>query len=339
MALILLIAVNVLFLTGALFARGVLKFICVRLLVGELSLLVVSVIIFTATQMLPSDVAESVLGRDATPDRIAALRAQRGLDRPILTQYFDWLGGIVTGDPGESFVTNVKITSYLSARVLNSLFLLVLATVVSVPLSLLIGAITARRRDSMIDGVTTNTMLVLASLPEFVVGLTLVIVFSTGLWNWLPAVVQLDPRAKPWSEMEQMILPTVTLVIGAVPYISRVTRISLIEVLESDYVEMARLKGAPERTVLWRHALPNALGPVLQVIALNVAYFAAGVIVVEFLFNYPGIGGAMRAGVRANDVQVVQYLAMVLASVYVVTNLLADVATILVTPRLRTRIG
>ena len=339
MALILLIAVNVLFLTGALFARGVLKFICVRLLVGELSLLVVSVIIFTATQMLPSDVAESVLGRDATPDRISALRAQWGLDRPILTQYFDWLGGIVTGDPGESFVTNVKITSYLSARVLNSLFLLVLATVVSVPLSLLIGAITARRRDSMIDGVTTNTMLVLASLPEFVVGLTLVIVFSTGLWNWLPAVVQLAPGAKPWSEMKQMILPTITLVTGAVPYISRVTRISLIEVLESDYVEMARLKGAPERTVLWRHALPNALGPVLQVIALNVAYFAAGVIVVEFLFNYPGIGGAMRAGVRANDVQVVQYLAMVLAGVYVVTNLLADVATILVTPRLRTRIG
>lgn len=339
MALILLIAVNVVLLAGALFARGVLKFICVRLLVGELSLLIVSIIIFTATQMLPSDVAESVLGRDATPDRIAALRAQWGLDRPILTQYFDWLGGIVTGDPGESFVTSVKITSYLKDRVLNSLFLLALATIVSVPLSLLIGAITARKRDSMIDGVTTNTMLVLASLPEFVVGLTLVIVFSTGLWNWLPAVVQLAPGAKPWSEMKQMILPTITLVTGAVPYISRVTRISLIEVLESDYVEMARLKGAPERTVLWRHALPNALGPVSQVIALNVAYFAAGVIVVEFLFNYPGIGGAMRAGVRANDVQVVQYLAMVLASVYVVTNLLADVATILVTPRLRTRIG
>ncbi len=339
MALILLIAVNVVLLAGALFGRGVLKFICVRLLVGELSLLIVSIIIFTATQMLPSDVAESVLGRDATPDRIAALRAQWGLDRPILTQYFDWLGGIVTGDPGESFVTSVKITSYLKDRVLNSLFLLALATIVSVPLSLLIGAITARKRDSMIDGVTTNTMLVLASLPEFVVGLTLVIVFSTGLWNWLPAVVQLAPGAKPWSEMKQMILPTITLVTGAVPYISRVTRISLIEVLESDYVEMARLKGAPERTVLWRHALPNALGPVSQVIALNVAYFAAGVIVVEFLFNYPGIGGAMRAGVRANDVQVVQYLAMVLASVYVVTNLLADVATILVTPRLRTRIG
>ncbi len=338
MVLTILIALNVVLLGGAVFARGVLKFICVRMLVGELSLLIVSIIIFTATQLLPSDVAQSVLGRDATPERVAALRQQWGLDRPMLTQYFDWLGGMVTGDPGESFVTNVKITSYLGDRVVNSLFLLVLGAIFSVPLSLLIGAITARKRDSLIDGVTTNTMLVLASLPEFVVGLTLVIVFSTGLWNWLPAVVQLPPGARPWTEMKQLVLPTITLVVGAVPYISRVTRISLIEVLESDYVEMARLKGAPERTVLWRHALPNALGPVLQVIALNVAYFAAGVIVVEFLFNYPGIGGAMRAGVRANDVQVVQYLAMVLAGVYVVTNLLADVGTILVTPRLRTRV-
>jgi peptide/nickel transport system permease protein len=338
MVLTILIALNGLLLGGAVFARGVLKFICVRMLVGELSLLIVSIIIFTATQLLPSDVAQSVLGRDATPERVAALRQQWGLDRPMLTQYLDWLGGMITGDPGTSFVTNVEITSYLSDRVVNSLFLLVLGAIVSVPLSLLIGAITARKRDSLVDVVTTNTMLVLASLPEFVVGLTLVIVFSTGLWDWLPAVVQLPPGARPWTEMKQLVLPTITLVVGAVPYISRVTRISLIEVLESDYVEMARLKGAPERTVLWRHALPNALGPVLQVIALNVAYFAAGVIVVEFLFNYPGIGGAMRAGVRANDVQVVQYLAMVLAGVYVVTNLLADVGTILVTPRLRTRV-
>ena len=338
MAHTLLIILNTLLFAGAVLGSGISKFICKRLLIGELSLLIISIIIFGATQLLPSDVAQAVLGRDATPERLAILREQWGLDRPITTQYLDWLGGIIRGDPGKSFVTNVQITSYLSDRVVNSLFLLLLATSISVPLSLMIGGMTARRRDSVVDGVTTNTMLVLASLPEFVVGLTLVIVFSTGLWNWLPAVVQLDAEARPWTEMKQMILPTITLVAGAVPYISRVTRISLIEVLESDYVEMARLKGAPERTVLWRHALPNALGPVLQVIALNVAYFAAGVIVVEFLFNYPGIGGAMRAGVRANDVQVVQFLAMILAGVYVVTNLLADVGTILVTPRLRTRV-
>ena len=137
--------------------------------------------------------------------------------------------------------------------------------------------------------------------------------------------------------MKGMILPTAVLVIGAVPYISRVVRASMIEVLESDYIEMARLKGAPESVVLRRHALPNALGPVFQVIALNIAYFAAGVIVVEALFNYPGIGGALRDAVRVRDIPVIQFLVMVLATVYVVTNLAADVATVLVTPRLRTR--
>lgn len=338
MAIAILIVVNVVLFAGAFLGRGILRFTARRLLLGELTLLVVSMIIFTATQLLPSDVAQAVLGRDATPARLAKLRAEWGLDRPFITQYLDWLGGIIRGNPGKSFVTNVQISSYLSARIVNSMFLLVLATVISVPLSLFIGAFTARRRDTLADSATTNTMLVLASLPEYVIGLVLVIIFSTGVWNLLPAVVQLDEGAGPWTQMNQMILPAATLILGAVPYISRVTRISLIEVLESDYVEMARLKGAPERTVLYRHALPNALGPVFQVIALNVAYFAAGVIVVEFLFNFPGIGGALRAGVRANDVQVVQFLALILASVYVVTNLIADVATILVTPRLRTRV-
>ena len=317
---------------------GVVRFIGRRVLLGLLTLLIVSVIVFGATQVLPSDPATAMLGRDATTESVAALRDELGLDRPAVTQYADWLGGIVTGDPGNSFNVWQPILDYIGSRVSNTLFLLVLASIISIPLGLLIGAVQAGRRDTAFDEVSSFTMLGLASIPEFVIGMTLVILFSTRVWHGLPAVTQIGTD-RPWQHMDQMILPTATLALGAIPYISRVTRAALIEVMESDYVEMARLKGAPERTVMWRHAMPNSLGPVFQVIALNIAYFAGGVIVVEYLFNYPGIGGALSASVRVRDIPVVQFLVMVLAAVYVLTNLLADVATILVTPRLRTRVS
>jgi peptide/nickel transport system permease protein len=317
---------------------GVLRFIGRRVLLGLLTLFIVSIIVFAATQALPSDPATAMLGRDATPASVAALSEKLGLDRPLLTQYTSWLGGIVRLDPGESFNARQPILDYIGSRVTNSLFLLVFASVVSIPISLLLGAVQARRRDSAFDQTSSFTMLGLASIPEFVVGMILVIVFSTRIWKWLPAVTQIGTD-RPWQHMDQMLLPMATLALGAIPYISRITRAALIEVLESDYVEMARLKGAPERTVLWRHAMPNSLGPVFQVIALNIAYFAGGVIVVEFLFNYPGIGGALQASVRVRDIPVIQFLVMVLAAVYVLTNLVADVATILVTPRLRTRVS
>lgn len=318
--------------------RGLAQFILRRVALGLLTLFIVSIIVFAATQALPSDPATAMLGKEATPESVAALTEKLGLDRPLLTQYTSWLGGIVRLDPGESFNARVPILTYIGDRVGNSMFLLVLATVVSVPLSLLLGAVQARRRDKSFDQVSSFLTLGLASIPEFVVGVALVIAFATKGVQLLPAVTQIGTD-RPWQHMDQMVLPTLTLVLGALPYISRVTRAALIEVLESDYVEMARLKGAPERTVLWRHAMPNSLGPVFQVIALNVAYFAGGVIVVEYLFNYPGIGGALQASVRVRDIPVIQFLVMVLATVYVVTNLIADVATILVTPRLRTRVS
>ncbi len=317
---------------------GVARFIIRRVLLGLVTLLVVSVIVFAATQALPSDPATAILGKEATPASVAALSAKLGLDRPVTTQYFSWLGGVLTGDPGESFGARIPILDLIGSRLVNSMFLLVLASVVSIPLSLLIGGMQARRRDKPADEISSFAMLGMASMPEFVVGVILVIVFATRLVKWLPAVTQIGSD-RPWQHLDQMVLPAATLVLGAVPYISRVTRAALIEVLESDYVEMARLKGAPERTVLWRHAMPNALGPVFQVIALNVAYFAGGVIVVEYLFNYPGIGGALQNAVRVRDIPVIQFLVMVLATIYVVTNLIADVATILVTPRLRTRVS
>jgi peptide/nickel transport system permease protein len=315
----------------------VLRFIARRLALGVFTLFVVSLIVFTATQLLPTDPATAILGRDATDQSVADLREKLGLDRSAFSQYTHWLGGIVSGDPGDSFNARIPILDYIGDRVINSLFLLFLASVIAIPTALWFGAYSARKRDKLFDNVTSNVMLALASLPEFVVGIILVLVFSLKGWHLLPAVSAIDIGAGPWSDMKGMVLPTATLVIGAVPYISRIVRASMIEVLESDYVEMARLKGAPEKVVLWRHALPNSLGPVFQVIALNVAYFAAGVIVVEALFNYPGIGGALRDSVRVRDIPVIQFLVMVLAAVYVITNLAADVATVLVTPRLRTR--
>ncbi len=318
--------------------RGVLKFIARRLALGVLTLFVVSVVVFTATQLLPSDPAQAILGRDANTASVAALRSKLGLNHSAFYQYTHWLKGMVSGNPGDSFNARQPILDYIGDRVVNSLFLLVLASLISIPASLWLGGYTARRRDTTFDNVTSNAMLAFASLPEFVVGIVLVLVFSVRVWHFLPAVSAIGIGQGPWTDMKGMVLPTATLVIGAVPYISRVVRASMIEVLESDYIEMARLKGAPEKVVLWRHALPNALGPVFQVIALNIAYFAAGVIVVEALFNYPGIGGALRDSVRVRDIPVIQFLVMVLATVYVITNLAADVATVLVTPRLRTRI-
>jgi peptide/nickel transport system permease protein len=318
--------------------RGIWKFIIRRLLLAVLTIFIVSVVVFGATQVLPSDPARAILGRNATPESVSALQELLGLNRPVLDQYLGWVGGLVTGDPGLSFNARIPIMDYIGNRVLNSLFLLVLASVISIPLSLVIGAYSARKRDTTFDHVTSNAMLALASLPEFVTGMFLVILFATHFWKVLPAVAQIPLGQGPWNHLDQMVLPTAVLVLGAVPYIARTARASIIEVHESDYIEMARLKGASERLVLWRHALPNALGPVFQVIALNIAYFAGGVIVVEFLFNYPGIGSALAASVRVRDIPVIQFLAMVLAGVYVLTNLAADLATVLVTPRLRTRL-
>jgi peptide/nickel transport system permease protein len=314
---------------------GLLKFILRRLGFGVLTLLIVSMIIFGATQLLPSDAAQTQLGRNATPASVAALRSELGLDRPKLEQYTSWLGGMITGDPGNSLVgSKLPVLDGMGSKVVNSLFLLLLASLVSVPISLWLGAYMARRKAP----VMSNTLLVLASIPEFVIGIVLVSLLATRGWKILPAVASIDIGKGPWTDPKGLVLPTLTLAMGAIPYISRTARASLSEVLQSDYVEMARLKGLPERTVMLRHAFPNALGPVFQVIALNIAYFAAGVIVVEAVFNYPGVGLAMKTAVSSRDLPTIQFLAMILAGVYVVTNIAADLATILVTPRLRTKL-
>ena len=313
-------------------------FILRRLLLGIVVLILVSILVFLATQALPGDPARAILGRSATPASLAALRRQLHLDQPVFTQYWTWITGLLHGNLGRSLAAQEPVSTLLAPKLVNSAVLVALAAVLSIPLSIAIGAWAAFRREKAFDQASSNLLLAAAALPEFVVGLVLVILFATTVLHVLPAVSTVPPGSRPWNDWLALVLPTLTLVIAVAPYVARIMRASMIEVLESDYVEMARLKGLPERTVLIRHALPNALGPVFQVIALNLAYLAGGIIVIEFVFNYGGIGSAIQESVYNHDLPVVQALAMLIAAVYVILNLLADVATILVTPKLRTRL-
>src|ERR1700737_94675 len=230
------------------------------------------------------------------------------------------------------------VTKLIGDRIINSAFLVLCAGLISIPLSVLIGAYAALWRDKTFDVASSLVTLLFAALPEFVVGVTLVVLFATTVLHVLPAISLIPPGGRPWQQPLGMILPPLTLVLAVTPYVARIMRASMIEVLESEYVEMARLKGLSERLVILRHALPNALGPTFQVIAINLAYLAGGVIVVEYIFNFAGIGGALRNAVADHDIPVVQALAMAIAALYVVLNLLADIGTIIVTPRLRTRL-
>lgn len=318
---------------------GIAGFVVRRLLLGVLVLFLVSLVVFAATQALPGDPARSILGRTATPASLKALREQLGLGGSVFSQYVDWITGLLHGDAGKSLAAQEPVSDLLGDKVVNSAFLVFCAGIISIPISIAIGSYAALKRDRTFDVTSSLTTLVFAALPEFVVGISLVVIFATTVFTgFLPAITIIPPGGRPWDDMEAMILPTATLVLAVTPYVVRIMRASMIEVLESDYVEMARLKGLPERTVIVRHALPNALGPTFQVIAINLAYLAGGVIVVEYVFNYAGIGGALRDAVSTQDLPVVQALAMLIAAVYVVLNLMADIATILVTPRLRTRL-
>jgi peptide/nickel transport system permease protein len=307
-----------------------------RIGLGILTLWLVSLIVFAAVIALPGDAATAILGREATPDRVAALRDQLNLNDSVITQYLKWLGGILTFDLGNSAATQQPVTQLLSDRVGNSAFLVVIASLIAIPLSIGIGVWTAMKRDRPADHITSTVTLVLAALPEFVIGIGLILLFATGVLQLFPAVSLLAPGQKAWEAPDVVVLPALTLVLAVTPYISRIMRGSMVEVLESEYVTMARLKGLPERTVIWRHAVPNAIVPAIQVAALQLAWMAGGVVVVEFVFQYPGIGAALVDSVANQDMPVVQSVTMLAAGIYVGLNLLADLATILVTPRLRT---
>ncbi|WP_158802905.1 MULTISPECIES: ABC transporter permease [unclassified Acidisoma] len=308
-----------------------------RLLFGLLTLFLVSVVIFAATEILPGNAARALLGRDATPDALAAAVARLHLDRPLTTQYGLWLGGILTGQPGNSLVNGRSVLGQVMPRVENSLTLLVLAGLVGVPISLLAGIFAASRRSGFFDNVVSVTALGLAATPEFVVGFFTVIVFATSVFHWLPPVSMVAPGASVLARPQILVLPVLTLILVIFPYLFRMIRSSMIEILQSDYVEMARLKGVSRGRIIFVHALPNAIAPTVQVIALTFAYLAGGVVLVEYVFAYPGIGQSLIYAIFARDVPVIQFEVILLAAFYVGLNILADLITILVTPKLRAR--
>lgn len=316
-----------------------LSMILKRLAVSVLVLLAVSFVVFVFTLLLPGDPAQAILGQQATPERLEALRSQLGLDQPWWQRYLDWLGGILTGDLGVSAATGGSISALLGERIVNSLVLMAIAAVIAVPLGLALGTWAALRRGRASDTALNTGSMILASLPEFVVGIVLVALFSTTVLQILPSVTMAAPGTRVWQFPLQLVLPVAALVLVVVPYMVRMMRQTMTEVLSSGYVEMARLKGVPERQVILRHALPHAIGPVAQVVAMQLAWLAGGIVVIEVLFRYPGIGQAMVDAVSNRDVQVVQTISLLIAAFYVVVNLLADVVGILANPKLRAESG
>ncbi|NIH72087.1 MULTISPECIES: ABC transporter permease [Auritidibacter] len=311
------------------------KLIVRRLGISLLILLAVSIVVFCATLLLPGSPATAILGQQATPERIAALEAEMNLDRPAWERYFLWLGGLFTGDFGTSTSTGGPISEYLGEPLVNSLVLMVLAAVLSIPIGIGVGIYTARHRGKKRDQTITWISLALAAMPEFVIGIGLVTLFATSVFQILPAVTMNPPDQRVWEFPTQLILPTLALLLVVSPYIARMTRTTMIEALDSGYVEMARLKGVPERRVVFRHALPHAIGPVAQVVAIQLAWLAGGVVVIEYLFRYPGLGQALIDAVTYRDVQVVQAISLLIAVVYVLVNLAADIVGILANPKLR----
>jgi peptide/nickel transport system permease protein len=312
------------------------RFLLRRVLLGLLILLLVSIVVFAATQALPGNAARAILGRNATPERLAALTRQLHLNESAVAQYFHWLGGVLSGNFGTSAATEQPVSSLLSARILNSAFLVLISAIVALPLSIGLGVWMAVKRDRPTDHILSLTTLSLAALPEFVIGIGLIVLFATNVSHAFPAVSIIPPGEHAWNVPKVVVLPAATLILAVTPYISRIMRGSMVEVLESEYVTMARLKGLSNRTVIWRHAVPNAIVPAIQVSALQLAYMAGGVVLVEFVFSFPGIGSSLVDAVGNRDIPVVQALVIIIAAVYVFVNLVADLLTIVVTPRLRT---
>ena len=311
-----------------------------RLGLALLTLWLVSILVFLATAAL-GDPVRAILGRDynANPGRVAELEALLNSDESLVSRYFDWLSGLLHGDLGTSLATGLPVSDLIKDSVINSAMLVFLAALVMIPLAFAIAMISVHYRRKRPDTVIQTILLAMAGLPEFVIGVLLLALFSTTVFHIFPAVTITSPTGHPWDNWKVMVLPTLTLVLWVTPYVSRIVRSSLLEVIDSEYVELARLKGIPEKVVMRKHALLNAIVPGIQVIALQLAFLAGGVVVVETLFAYPGMGLELVDAVRNHDVQVVQALSMIIASVYVVVNLIADILSILLTPRARTAIS
>ncbi len=311
------------------------RWVARRIALGIVILFAVSLVVFVATEALPSDPARAILGKQATPQSLAALNKQLGLDKPLIEQYTHWLSGVVRGDFGTSLANRGPVTSLISNRIVNSFTLVFLVALIALPLSFLLGTVTAVVRGPL-DGAFLLGAVVLSALPDFVIGITLVILFATTVFQLVPAVALVPPGTSPLSQPSTMILPVATLVIVMVPYLYRLVRGSMIDVLGSEYVAMARLKGMPPRVVIVRHALRNALLPAIQGSGLVMGWLLGSVVVAETVFQYPGLGSALTDAVHNRDLPVIQAIVLIFAAGIVVFNLIADLLTILLTPKLRT---
>jgi peptide/nickel transport system permease protein len=312
-----------------------LRLILRRLALGLLTVALVSAMIFAAVEALPGDACTAILQRDASGQRLENCRRELGLDRPALGRYLDWAANALRGDLGVSAHNGKRIASLVGDRLANTLLLAGCTLAVGVPLAILLGVLTALRRDGAADIVLSAGTIFAMTIPEFVSATVLIFVFSIWL-DLVPGIVTVSASAPASAFFPGIVLPVIVLTMVMTAHILRTVRSSVIEAMESDYVQMARLKGVPYLRMVFRHVLPNALLPAINVVALTIAWLLGGVVVVEKVFNYPGLGHYMIDAISDRDLPVVQAIALILAAVYVGVNLAADMLTMVLNPRLRT---
>lgn len=305
-----------------------------RLGLGLLTLFIVSIVIFAAVEMLPGNFAQLILGQSATPDAVAAIEHQLGLDQPAYIRYLHWLGGALQGDFGVSLGNDRPIAGQMSLRFANTLFLALVAACIAVPLAVTIGVLAALWRNSWFDRVANVATLTSISSPEFFLAYVLML-FLAVMLPIFPSISTVREGMPFFERLDMTLLPALTLTLVVTAHMMRMTRASIINLLASPYIEMARLKGLKPLRIITRHALPNALAPIINVIAINLAYLITGVVVVEVVFIYPGIGNWFVDAVKTRDIPVVQACCLVFAAAYILLNLTADVLSILTNPRLR----
>ncbi len=305
-----------------------------RLLFIVPALLVVSILVFLMEEIVPGDIGRTILGPYASAEQVARLDHQLGADKPLVQRYVDWLGGFLSGHWGQSPILQHPILSLTMERLWNSLQLAALALVIIVPLSIVLGVVAALRRDGVVDRTVTVTSLSLTVVPEFVSGVVLIVLFAVGL-HWFPYPAIPPPGASPLTRIYYLILPAIPLMFVEMGYIARMARYGMIEALEMPYVRTATLKGLPRRRVVLTHALRNAMAPTVAVIGTQIGWLVGGLVVVETLFQYPGIGKLMVDSATLKDVKTLEATVLVIAAIYMFSNLAADIVVALLNPRVR----
>jgi peptide/nickel transport system permease protein len=309
------------------------KMVAQRLALGLLTLFVVSIIISVGVELLPGDLAEAILGQGATPETVAAFRREVGLDVPAPVRYVNWLTGILHGDFGTSLATKREISELIGVRFKNTLFLAALAAAIAVPLAVTLGVLAALYRNSIYDRLVNIVTLTAISSPEFFLAYILILFLAVKA-SIFPGISNVSPDLGFWEHVYRIILPALVLTLVVVAHMMRMTRAAIINLLAIPYIEMAMLKGIKRGRIITHHALPNALSPVINVIVINLAYLVAGVVVVEVVFVYPGLGQLFVDSVSKRDIPVVQASCLIFAATYILLNLTADILSIVSNPRL-----